>query len=508
MNNTINKLDQQFDFLINKAIGIAAFILCLVVLYLYIQHLRYYKYSKRILLFDLLFKPDKANSIYMLIQAAKTEYEEKNKYKANNKGYKVPIGVTVGKNDKNKYVCIPENTDFHCIISGASGAGKTSNIIVPTLRSWRSRAFYIDISGDILPNVAPLKKRKTVVFRPLFTRKPNDKNVRFVVYDPFYKLHKIGNPESAQFIAEVEKIASYVVPIPHNLGDTERYYRTQAQNILKASIQYFYMEYVRDFCRVCVAISTTPIKELISFLKSSSSSYIATNMAAFDDDMSAATISGINNSLNDFIRVFAARPELHKTVKKPAQGKQAFTPELLETEDICLDVPEHELDTLEPLMRLIICQLFQYCEERQNKTPLLLCLDELVRLGTLPAFGNALRTLRKRKIKIMAALQSLYDLIPLYEKDTNGILNNFTCKICLNATDTETQEFFAKLVGSRSYTNSSFNHSDTHENYGNSDRKDFIVDPPSLAYFAKQKKILFINGEGWEILKAKPYYEK
>ncbi len=36
---------------------------------------------------------------------------------------------------------------------GPSGTGKTSALLIPTLRSWQGTALVVDISGDISANV-------------------------------------------------------------------------------------------------------------------------------------------------------------------------------------------------------------------------------------------------------------------------------------------------------------------------------------------------------------------
>lgn len=46
---------------------------------------------------------------------------------------------------------------------GPSGTGKTSALLIPTLRSWQGTALVVDISGDISANVNTPNK---IVFDP------------------------------------------------------------------------------------------------------------------------------------------------------------------------------------------------------------------------------------------------------------------------------------------------------------------------------------------------------
>ena len=61
-------------------------------------------------------------------------------------------GVLLGK----KYGLLaysPEPDEGHIIVMGPSGTGKTSALLIPTLRSWQGTALVVDISGDISANV-------------------------------------------------------------------------------------------------------------------------------------------------------------------------------------------------------------------------------------------------------------------------------------------------------------------------------------------------------------------
>ena len=43
----------------------------------------------------------------------------------------------------------PEQDEGHILVMGPSGTGKTSALLIPTLRSWQGTALVVDISGDI-----------------------------------------------------------------------------------------------------------------------------------------------------------------------------------------------------------------------------------------------------------------------------------------------------------------------------------------------------------------------
>ena len=57
----------------------------------------------------------------------------------------------------------PEQDEGHILVLGPSGTGKTSALLIPTLRSWQGTALVVDISGDISANVQAENK---IIFDP------------------------------------------------------------------------------------------------------------------------------------------------------------------------------------------------------------------------------------------------------------------------------------------------------------------------------------------------------
>ncbi|WP_157977651.1 TraM recognition domain-containing protein [Tetragenococcus osmophilus] len=54
---------------------------------------------------------------------------------------------------------------------------------------------------------------------------------------------------------------------------------------------------------------------------------------------------------------------------------------------------------------------------QQNQSdPILLALDEFPRLGYMPAFTDAISTLRSRNVSVMILLQSLAQLDKIYQR--------------------------------------------------------------------------------------------
>ena len=79
-------------------------------------------------------------------------YVKKRKTKVKGSFKRNASGVIFGKSH-GKYICSPEQEEGHIFVNGPSGTGKTSALLIPTLRHWHGTSFTVDISGDISRNV-------------------------------------------------------------------------------------------------------------------------------------------------------------------------------------------------------------------------------------------------------------------------------------------------------------------------------------------------------------------
>ena len=124
---------------------------------------------------------------------------------------------------------------------------------------------------------------------------------------------------------------------------------------------------------------------------------------------------------------------------------------LLETNSVYIYIPDEKLKIYGDLLRIITAQSMEYFSSRppEHKKMILFCLDEFASFGKLQ-ITEALRKLRKRHIRIMVLTQSLADLDMIYGKDERkAMLGNFKFTVLLGCKDTETQEYFSKMIGEK-----------------------------------------------------------
>jgi len=106
----------------------------------------------------------------------------------------------------------------------------------------------------------------------------------------------------------------------------------------------------------------------------------------------------------------------------------------------------------------------------------------------------------------MMITQSMADIDLIYGKpEREAMMNNFAYKVILGASDTETQEYFAKLIGYTSVPRKSVSRNGKSVTTTESDTKDFAVEPASLAHL--QDKLLVLNPDGFIKLRKNYFYK-
>ena len=131
-----------------------------------------------------------------------------------------PHGFIFGFLKKNK-VYLENTKEGHIAIFGGSGIGKTSALLIPTLREWNSPFFAIDISGDISKNVK-LASEEKIIIEP-----ENPENS--VTYNVFYLIDKATDENDKRTL--LEQLVMLIIDIPSNANDAS-FIMLQINNVL------------------------------------------------------------------------------------------------------------------------------------------------------------------------------------------------------------------------------------------------------------------------------------
>lgn len=355
--------------------------------------------------------------------------------------HKEVSGFVFGKDkDNGKYITKSEETDGHILVIGGAGFGKTSGIAIPTLKSWKGRAFVIDIKGELYEKTSHNRGQDKIrVFNPTDRYACN--------YDPYYILR-----HSDDISADARELALSICPLPPDTK--EPFWIKSAQNMLTGFILYFCQQ-GNDFSTTMRNIKLRPVSELVDEIMDSSCDKARLEVSQFKD-MDGKTLSGVFAEVSNHITVFATNDDLQRAL---SYSGTAITPNDLENGfDVYCCIPEHKLEQWKDLLSMMCNQFLKSFERRseQCQTPILCLIDEFARLGKIESITNGLATLRSKKIHITLFVQSKSQLNVNYGKDVAEVIaDNCSYKAILNASEPTTQEWCSKLVGTYDKTKKS-----------------------------------------------------
>lgn len=344
-------------------------------------------------------------------------------------------GVLLGK----KYGLLaysPEQDEGHIIVMGPSGTGKTSALLIPTLRSWQGTALVVDISGDISANVDTPNK---IIFDP--TAKD------CVPYDVFASID--AAPDDSERQERLEQLAYLLLPDKANDSEAGIFFSKNGRKMITAAlICYYSMGW--GFVEICEHFLGHDWRNLLNDIAKQKNPIANIFISSFAG-ASEQNTAGCKQAADDALKLFATNEKIKNALRKTASYEPSISPATLETNSIYIYIPDEKLKIYGDLLRIITAQSMEYFSSRpkEHTQMILFCLDEFASFGKLQ-ITEALRKLRKRHIRIMVLTQSLADLDMIYGKDERkAMLGNFKLTVLLGCKDTETQEYFSKMIGDK-----------------------------------------------------------
>jgi len=131
----------------------------------------------------------------------------------------------------------PEQDEGHILVLGPSGTGKTSALLIPTLRSWQGTALVVDISGDISANVNTPNK---IVFDPT--------SENCIPYDVFASINEVTDDTERQ--ERLEQLAYLLLPDKANDSEASIFFTKNGRKMITAAlICYYGMDW--GFVEIC-----------------------------------------------------------------------------------------------------------------------------------------------------------------------------------------------------------------------------------------------------------------
>lgn len=407
-------------------------------------------------------------------------------------------GIIFGRM-KNRVLYSEVSQEQHCFVCAGTGKGKTSSLLIPTLRSWTGSSLTIDISGDISKNCPNMLDK--LVFEP--------ENEETIPYDVFSMIDKMDDTDKQN--EALCQLAILLMPESPNMNDNARFFLMNGRKILMASLIAFYHENL-DFCEICRKIVGNSWQNLFNEIDEIGNEEAVLYINGFVGANEANT-SGCYQQVCEAINLFATNVNIRNGVRRPSKGEMALQPDCIEENNIFVIVQDEKLELYSPLMNIIVSQFMQYISSRvvekgKSKT-ILLALDEYASLHIDSGMIlEATRKYRKRLCRLMILTQNLADLVILYGQEvTRGLIGNFDYKVLLGGIgDLESLETFAKLIGYKETTKRSVSKSSTGTSRTESEDREFIIEPSELDRLGD--KAVLISPEGHFILDKNFYYKK
>ena len=405
------------------------------------------------------------------------------------------VGIIFGKKGP-VYYYSPASAEGHTFVGGGSGTGKTSALLIPTLQSWPGSSFCVDISGDISANVETGRK---LIYDPM-----SDNSVPYNIFSPIDELDN-----EADRIGELAQLAWLIMPKLKQSSANADYFQNGGRAILMAALIWGYHAGL-DFIQICEKITDSSYTSLFNEIDRSGYSPAIRYINQFEGNSEQNT-SGCKQNVDRAVELFSTNERVKRSIRRPASGEAAFCCNSVEDHNVYVLIPDAKLELLGPLLHIITAQLLNYLADRspENKTPILLALDEFVSLGELE-ISPALRKLRKKKVRIMVLTQSMADVDELYTRESRmSMMNNFAYKVILSAGDTDTQRYYADLIGQedkikKSTTSGSIWNSQSVTETKTTERG-YIVEPAELANLGNELILLYPGG--YKRLRKNFYYK-
>ena len=405
-------------------------------------------------------------------------------------------GIIFGKKGKNVIFSPAENEGSVGVFS-ASGTGKTSAVGIPTLRSWSGTSFTIDISGDICNNCPNISNK--LIFKP-----ESKDTLPYNIFGAIDKLETKGDKNEA-----LEQLAFLLIPDKAQ-NDNAKFFEDNGRKILTASLIAFYNEGM-DFVEICEKIVSSGYQDLFRAIDETKNNNAILYINSFEG-ASEQNTAGCKQTCDDALKLFATNEKVKSSLHRPKAGESAIQPNLIEDHNIFINVDDPKLTLYSPLLNIITSQMMQYISNRkinEHSKNILLFLDEYASLNIdANTILEALRKYRKRKCRVMMMTQNLADLDLLYGTETTrALMSNLRFKVLLGGlSETESQKYFAELIGYQKATKKSTSKSANTTTKTESEEKEYIIAPADLDRQGKDVVILIHPENGGYMLLKKNYY--
>jgi type IV secretion system protein VirD4 len=345
----------------------------------------------------------------------------------------------------------------HLLTCAPSGAGKSTDVLVPNLRSYRGSCVVIDPKGELHRLTSSIRERKfghrIVRIDPLGVAGPAETSDGLNPFD-------FINEQSAGFIDECRSLVELLVTRP-GTEPPDPHWNERASDILVA------------FCAFVCAVEADVSRRNLSVVRDLVSSR-HTYKEALETMQKIKGFRGVIDRLGFKLTWLEGRElgSVQSTVSRhigwmdsPAAedsiSKSTFDPcDLWKGKmTIYISLPHDKLITMAPIMRLWLGTILRQVANNgaSEKNPVLFFCDEAAHLGKLRPLEDAITLLRGFGIRIWLFFQSLEQLKRCYGDKAVEILDNIGTQQYFAINSLETATHLSKRIGDGTILTESYN---------------------------------------------------
>ena len=401
---------------------------------------------------------------------------------------------------------LPEGKNGNVLVIGGSGSGKSASYVIPNALQMMGSYVFTDPKGELYDRTAGIFKKKGY-------------NVHVInLVDPRYSdgYNPLEHLRSSLDVDTVAKIISNKEGKDKKSNDP--FWDQTSEALLKAIIYYILSSRPKEEQSLasCLALARLggendgeDLKNLFMELP-------------FDHPARKAfeTIRlGSEKTFSNIMVSFAAKLEAFDSPEIAAMTSTNTIEfeDLIKRKSVLYFITPATNDTYNFLMNIFFSQmldrLYEFADMNGGSlpTPLFLILDEFANIGRIPRFEQILSTCRSYKINISIILQSIDQLIAIYdEKVTENIMANCSTHLFLGSNAQKTLETFSKQLGEKTISRDNVSRStDKESNFSGRNYSDQIMvralmTPDELRRMDKNECIILV--QAMKPIKAKKYW--
>ena len=378
------------------------------------------------------------------------EYDGKNKYPSLSTNGGLVVQMTKqGRKEKILYV----SDEFHSIILGASGSGKTRRILLQTLWLQMISGMSVvlsDVKGEIYYYSSEYAKKIGYEVIPFDLRNPK-KSVHYNFLQPI--LDSLEERNQAKAIDQTWDLVSVLVgekkgePIWHN-GECATIAAAILVVAIEAPYQYKNLTNVYYFLNYMCQPDDEGNMPLNYYLESLDDTHPAKGVFGMATIAADKTRASFFTSALGTLKIFTNPNVADMTSSSDFKLKDVSSKKTI----LYMMIPD-EKDTLYPLVSILVTQLYQAQVELANESGLRVPvdtdydLDEFGNFPTIPCAGNIASAGRSRGIRMHIVLQDYQQLEKKYKDDSENIKTNCQIKIYLKSDSNKTLKEISESLG-------------------------------------------------------------